>query len=51
MVLETMEPGYDGQDSKFVFKNTYAENEKVKMKVNAPEAPDEFFFVNIRYGK
>ena len=33
---------------KFVFKNTYAENKKVKIKVNAREAPDEFFFVHIQ---
>ena len=34
-------------DGKFVFKNTYAENKRVKMDIDAEEAPEEFFFLHI----
>ena len=50
MVLDTMKKGNDGQ-LEFVFKNTYEDNKQVKIKVDAEEAPDEFFFVNIKYTK
>ena len=48
MVLDKMEKGEDGQ-LEFVFKTTYAKDKQVIMKVDAEEAPDEFFFVNIEY--
>ena len=47
MVLDTIEEGDDGQ-KEFVFKNTYEENKQVKIKVYADEAPEEFFFLDIK---
>ena len=47
MVLDKMKEGDDGR-LEFVFKNTYAENKQVKIRVDADEAPDEFFFVHIK---
>ena len=41
MVLDTISGG------NFIFKNTYADNKKVEMAVDAEEAPEEFFFVHI----
>lgn len=48
MVLDSIENG------EFVFKNTYRgdDNEyQVKVPVAAPEAPDEFYFVQINIKK
>ena len=45
MVLDTISNG------EFVFKNTYENNKQVKIKVDSEEAPDEFFFVHIKYTK
>ena len=45
MVLDTI---YNG---KFIFKNTHEDNKQVEMAVDAKEAPEEFFFVNIKYNK
>ena len=42
MILDTI------SDGKFVFKNTYAENNQLKMAVDSEEAPVEFFFVHIK---
>jgi hypothetical protein len=42
MVLDTIDNG------EFVFKNTQSNNVQVKVPVNAPEAPDEFYFVHIK---
>ena len=50
MVLDTMKTDEDGQ-LEFVFKNTYEEKKQVKIKVDSEEAPDEFFFVHIKYAK
>ena len=45
MVLDKMENG------NFIFKNTYSDDKQVEMAVDAEEAPDEFFFINIDYKK
>ena len=45
MVLDTIEKGGDGQ-IEFVLKNIV--NKQVKIKVDADEAPEEFFFVHIK---
>ena len=50
MVLDTMKKDEDGL-TKFFFKNTYEEKKQVKIKVDSEEAPDEFFFVHIKYAK
>ena len=50
MVLDKMDEGNDGQ-KEFVFKNTYTKDDRVRIKVDADEAPDEFFFVHINYTK
>ena len=50
MVLDTMKLREDGQ-LEFVFKNTYEEKKQVKIEVDSEEAPDEFFFVHIKYAK
>ena len=50
MVLDTMKKRVDGQ-KELVFKNTYEDNKQVKIKVDSEEAPDEFFFVHIKYTK
>ena len=42
MVLDKISNG------KFIFKNTYEDNKQVKIAVDADEAPEEFFFVNIQ---
>ena len=47
MVLDTMKTDFDGK-RKFIFKNTYEDNKQVKIKIGAEEAPDEFFFLNIK---
>ena len=36
-------------DNKFVFKNTYEENKQVRMPLDHEDAPEEFFFVHIKY--
>ena len=36
-------------DGKFVFKNTYEENKQVQMPLGHEDAPEEFFFVHIKY--
>ena len=36
-------------DGKFVFKNTCAKNKQLEMDVDAKEAPDEFFFLHIKF--
>ena len=43
MILDTISGG------KFVFKNTYEENKQLEMAVDAEEAPEEFFFLHIKY--
>ena len=50
MVLDTIKKDEDGL-TKFVFKNTYEEKKQVKIEVDSEEAPDEFFFVHIKYAK
>ena len=42
MILDTI------SDSKFLFKNTHAENKQVQIPVDADEAPEEFFFLHIK---
>ena len=34
---------------RLVFKNTYKNNKKVKVAVDADDAPEEFFFVHIKF--
>ena len=50
MVLDTLKKDVDGV-TKFFFKNTYEKDRQVKIKVDSEEAPDEFFFVHIKYTK
>ena len=45
MVLDTMKNG------KFIFKNTHSDGKKFEIGVNHNDAPDEFFFVHIKYTK
>ena len=43
MVLDKM------QDGKFVFKNTHEDNKQVEIPVDHKHAPEEFFFVHIKF--
>ena len=36
-------------DGKFVFKNTYADKKEYEIAVDHQDAPEEFFFVHIKY--
>ena len=37
------------KNGKLFFKNTHEENKQIEMAVDAKEAPDEFFFVHIKF--
>ena len=43
MILDTI------SDGRFVFKNTFAGNKQLEIDVDAEEAPEEFFFLHIKY--
>ena len=43
MILDTV------SDGKFIFKNTNEENKQVQMPLDHEDAPEEFFFVLIKY--
>ena len=50
MVLDTMKKD-DDEQLKFVFKNTYEDDKQVEYNVDDDKAPNEFFFVHIKYTK
>ena len=47
MVLEKMEKGVNSDEAEFIFKNTYADDKKVRMRVNDDRAPNQLYFVHI----
>lgn len=47
MVLEKMEKGVNSDEAEFIFKNTYTDDKKVRLKVNDDRAPNQLYFVHI----